>query len=478
MSENKNESISDKKISRRSMLKWTGALAAAVAVGVGAGYETNELLRPITTFTQTETETNYLTVEKEQLFVNCCHNGPVTVRVRNGAITRIDPLLVPNYKDTITWQISAKGKTYTPTTNKSLMNSWAQSYRRFVYSPERLLYPMKRVGYTPGGKGDISNRGKGEFVRISWDEATTLITSEIERLRTTYGLGSIFVVGSAHYQTRGAFCDGIGDTRARFQGLLGNKGPTPPPYPDAANHLPHGPNWNHSWTGWACGPDAMYGYYWNKSQIWDPTDLLEDTLKNTNLLVYWSADPTSTNQMYSGYDKEEFLRWFTDAGIKTIAIAPTFNETAAFHADKWLPVYPGYDTALALAITYVWFTENTWAKDWVASHTTGVDQFQNYVLGKSDNVPKTPEWAEKLSGVKARDIRALARLWASGPVFLWCHESGANRGWNGDEWARTLTTMQILQGNIGKPGGNINGTPSEPARGILLGNCQHWVGRE
>lgn len=349
------------------------------------------------------------------------------------------------------------------------MNPWAQAVRMHVYSPERLLYPMKRVGYTPGGKGDISNRGKGEFVRISWDEATNLIAGEIERLRTTYGLGSIYITGSAHYQTRGAFCDGIGDTRSRFQGLIGKKGPTPPPYPDAANHLPHGGNWNHSWIGWACGPDAMYGYYWNKSQIWDPTDLLEDVLQNTNLFVYWASDPTSTLQMYSGYDKEEYMRWISEAGIKTIAISPNLNETAAFHADKWIPVYPGYDTALALALTYVWFNEGTWAKDWVATHTTGVTQFQDYVLGKSDGTPKTPEWAEKLSGVKARDIRALARLWASGPVYLYANMAGANRGWNGDEWARMMTTLQILQGNIGKPGGNIAGMPGEPSRGIITG---------
>lgn len=471
MSEKKKEPITDKKISRRSLLKWSAGLAAAGVIGLGAGYGASDLLRPLPqTVTQTMTETNYLTVEKEQVFVNCCHNGPVSVRVRNGAITRIDPLLVPNWKDIPTWQISARGKTYRPTTSKSFMNSWAQAYRRFVYSSARLLYPMKRVGYTPGGKGDISNRGKGEFVRISWDEATTLITSEMERLRTTYGLGSVLLAGTAHYQTRGAFTDGMADTINRFLGLYAKKGPTPPPYPDAANHLPHGPNWNHSWIGWASAPDLMYGYYWQANQIWSPSDLIEDVLKNSNLVVYWAMDPTSTSQMYHGYEREEVRQWISDVGIKTISIAPTLNETAAFfHADKWIPVYPGYDIPLAIAITYVWFTENTWAKDWVASHATGVTQYQDYVLGKTDGVPKTPEWAEKFCGVKARDIRALARLWASGPVLLYCHVSGANRGWNGDDWARMMTTLQILQGNIGRPGGNLNsleswyGVPAEPA---------------
>ena len=193
LSEKKVEPITEKKISRRSMLKWTGALAAAVVVGVGAGYETNQLLRPITEFTQTATET--VESKEEQLFVNCGHMGPITVAVKNGRIVRVDPFMTPNWKTVPTYTINARGKTFTPTINKSLMSAWHQAARRYVYSSDRLLYPMKRVGYTPGGKGDVSNRGRAEFVRMSWDEATNLIATEMERLRTTSGFGSIMIGG-------------------------------------------------------------------------------------------------------------------------------------------------------------------------------------------------------------------------------------------------------------------------------------------
>jgi len=463
MSEKKEESIADRKISRRSMLKWTAGLAVAGAVGIGVGYSASELLRPVPPTPEAVTETSYITVEKEQLFVNSGHSGPVSVAVRNGRIIRVDAFETPNWETIPTYKIEARGKTFKPTIQKSLMNSWHQAARRYVYSPERLLYPMKRVGYTPGGKGDISNRGKGEFVRISWDEALDTIASEMERLRTTYGLGAINIGTSAHYQTRGAFCDGIFDAVNRFLGLYAKKGPTPPDYPDAKNHLPHGGNWNHSWIGWACGPDNMVGYYWEKSQIWPPDDLLEDTLKNSNMVIYWSQDPTSTAQMYRGYEYEEYFRWIQAAGIKTVAITPNLNELAAFHCDKWIPVQPGYDIPLELAIAYVWFSEGTWDKAWVETHAVGMDKFQDYVMGKTDGVPKTPEWAAPKCGVKARDIRALAREWAKGPVFVQCNNGGANRGWNGDDWPRLIITLQTMQGNIGKPGGNLNGTPTEPA---------------
>ena len=89
-----------------------------------------------------------------------------------------------------------------------------------------------------------------------------------------------------------------------------------------------------------------------------------------------------------------------------------------------------------------------------------MDKFQDYVLGKTDGVPKTPTvGAEPLCGVKARDIRALAREWAKGPVFVMCNNGGQSQGWNGDDWCRMIITLQTMQGNIGKPGGNLNGVP-------------------
>ena len=73
----------------------------------------------------------------------------------------------------------------------------------------------------------------------------------------------------------------------------------------------------------------------------------------------------------------------------------------------------GTDTALAMAIAYVWITEDTYDKEYVADRTIGFDEFKPYVLGETDGVPKTPEWAAEESGVEARVIRTLAREWAS-----------------------------------------------------------------
>ena len=73
---------------------------------------------------------------------------------------------------------------------------------------------------------------------------------------------------------------------------------------------------------------------------------------------------------------------------------------------------PGTDTALAMAIAYVWITEDTYDKEYVADRTIGFDEFKEYVLGETDGVPKTPEWAAEES---RRRRRAPSARWrASG----------------------------------------------------------------
>ena len=77
------------------------------------------------------------------------------------------------------------------------------------------------------------------------------------------------------------------------------------------------------------------------------------------------------------------------------------------------PILPNTDAALQLAIIYIWITEGTYDKKYVATHTVGFDKVKDYVLGKEDGVPKTPEWASKKCGVPEWTIKALAREFAS-----------------------------------------------------------------
>ena len=75
-------------------------------------------------------------------------------------------------------------------------------------------------------------------------------------------------------------------------------------------------------------------------------------------------------------------------------------------SDKWLAPRPGTDAALAAAIAYIWLKEDLYDKEYVEKRTYGFDKWQDYLLGKEDGIPKTAEWAEKESGIPAREIKS------------------------------------------------------------------------
>ncbi len=107
---------------------------------------------------------------------------------------------------------------------------------------------------------------------------------------------------------------------------------------------------------------------------------------------------------------------------------------------------------MQLAIAYVWMSEGTYDKDYVATHTFGFDKFEKYVMGQEDGIIKTPKWAEPLCGVPSRIIKALAREWAAKTTSI-AHLAGGSyiRSAYSTEPARLEVLLLAMQG-LGKPG--------------------------
>ncbi|MDD5703791.1 MAG: molybdopterin-dependent oxidoreductase, partial [Dehalococcoidales bacterium] len=109
---------------------------------------------------------------------------PMRVDVKNGKIIRIRPLHFDekySLEHIQPWKIEARGKVYN-SHMKSLPYAFQTAYKNRVYSPNRILYPLKRVDFDPEGERHPENRGKSKFKRITWDEATDIIASEIKRI--------------------------------------------------------------------------------------------------------------------------------------------------------------------------------------------------------------------------------------------------------------------------------------------------------
>ncbi len=381
------------------------------------------------------------TTKGEQVFTNCTVGGPVFVHVKNGRITRIRPMILDE-TDAPSWAIEAHGRKFFPP-RKVALAPFTVAEKARVYSGNRIKYPLKRVDFDPDGDRHPEMRGKSGYERISWDKAIGIVAGEMKRIRTTYGPAAIMAIRSSHHNwgylsyKMGAF--------GRFFEMLGHTAMFDNP---------------DSWEGWHWGAIHTWGFCWRLGAP-ETHDLLQDALKNTELIVHWSNDPDSTHGIYNAQESVMWRLWLRELGIKQIFIDPFCNYTAVILADKWIAPRPGTDAAMAMAIAYVWIDECTYDKNYLDTRTIGFEQFKKHIIGKDDGVPKTPKWAEEITDVPERIIKALAREWVSKRTMLACGAigvwGGACRQAYGTEWARLMVLLQGMQG-LGKPGVNIWGT--------------------
>ncbi len=373
-------------------------------------------------------------------YTNTTNGGPVFVYVKDDKIIRITPMDFDD-EDADPWVVNARGKTFSPP-KKATASPYALAWKSMVYSRDRLLHPMKRVDFDPDGERNPQNRGISGYERISWDEALDLVTREIKRAKQKHGPGAI-LNGSGSHHTWGALGYWL-SARPRFFNSIGF---TP---------VVHNPD---SWEGW----------YWGAAHHWGQTarngggetyNTVEDCLKNCEMVVFWSSDPEATSGVYGAGDGTIRRQWLEELGIKIVHIDPYFNHTAALFPGKWLAPKPGTDSAMVLALAYVWITEDLYDKEYVAGRTVGFEKWKEHVLGADDDIPKTPEWQEGETGVPAKDVRALAREWGTKKTYLNSGGiigfGGACRTATGTDWARGMVYLMAMQG-LGKPGVNMGG---------------------
>lgn len=372
-------------------------------------------------------------------YANLTNGGPIFVYVKDGKIIRTTPMDFDD-DDPQPWSLTARGKTFTPK-RQSTVSAHALAFKQQVYSDRRVLYPMKRVDFDPNGERNTHMRGISGYERISWDEALDIVVGEIKRQKQVHGQGSMLVTYPAHHQWGNLnywlsalwrFTNIIGACRVGFSAI--------------------------SWEGWYLG--AMH-HFGNNNRLGLPgfVGTTEDCLKEADMVVFWSSDPETTAGVYGGQEGTQRRQWARELGIEFVHIDPHYNLTAQTFGGKWFPIRPGTDAALAQAIMHQWVVDGTWDKDYVATRTTGFDEWCDYLLGKTDGVPRSPEWQEAETGVPAKDVRSLARRWAGKKTYLAAGGMGAGLGGacradTGPMWARCMVQMMAMQG-WGKPGINF-----------------------
>jgi trimethylamine-N-oxide reductase (cytochrome c) len=365
--------------------------------------------------------------------------GPLEVHVENGRIRRVRPLILRE-DDPKGWVIKTRGKEFTPP-RKVTVTALALQDKDKAYAYDRVLYPLIRKDFIETADGKNRNtemRGKSGYRRATWDEALGLIARETRRIQSNYGKEALTACTSSHHSW--GLVGYKMSTFKRFFNLLG--------YTQVLDN----PD---SWEGFHWGAAHTYGHFWRLGCP-EPFDLLEDCLKNCETLILWSHDPDSTHSCYGANENNIWRKWFQELGISVIYIDPFNNFTSVKQGEKWIGPRPGTDGALLEAIAYVWLTEDTYDKEYVAKYVHRFDEWAEYILGKgADKTPKTPKWAEEISGVRAPVIKALARRWAStntmGGSGLRAGWGGACRADTGVDYARLMVQLFAMQG-MGKPG--------------------------
>jgi len=292
-----------------------------------------------------------------------------------------------------------------------------RAYRQRVYHPDRLKYPLRRVG----------ERGEGKFERITWDAATDIIASELNRVKETYGNSSIFMAA------------GGGN-----QGLLHGNRPV-------ARMLLHFGGFTRFW-----GSPSYEGTLFSSMATYGTirTGNSRDDLLNTRLLIMWGWNPANTI-----WDPETslILASVREKGIRAVAVDPRYTDTAATFAEQWIPIRPGTDAAMLIAMAHVIITENLQDQAFIEKYTVGFDAYRDYVLGREDGIPKTPRWAEAITTVPSETIVNLAREYATKKPAALIAGWGPARSAMGEQYSRAANVLTAITGNIGISGGYASG---------------------
>jgi anaerobic selenocysteine-containing dehydrogenase len=299
--------------------------------------------------------------------------------------------------------VSVRGRGDHPVT-RGWLCAKVNRYLERVYHPDRLLYPMRRVG----------PKGSGVFERISWNEAITEITSRWRDIITQYGAHCILPYSYAG--TLGLVNNAV--TNGRFWNRLG------------ASRLERS----------ICGAAAEEAVMLTIGARLAPSPQM---LIHSKLILIWGSNPASTAPHVM-----PFLREAQRKGTRIIVIDPIRTLTAR-SADQFIQPLPGTDAALALSMMYVMVIEELHQPEWIAAHTIGWESLLERIM----QFP--PDHAAQITGLDVDTILDLARTYATTTPALLRVSDGINRHTNGGQTVRTLASLPAITGQYGLPGGGL-----------------------
>ena len=328
------------------------------------------------------------------------------------------------------------------------------SLPEMVHSPLRISQPHIRQGWLRGDRAGGTPRGGEPFVPVGWDEATRLVAGEITRVRDRHGPASIFG-GSYGWASAG--------------------------------RLHHAPTQLHRLLALAGGYTGQVGNYSYAAgmtllpHIVGTLDPLQGPVvdwpaitAHARIMVLFGGLLPRNGQITPGgggrHEMAERVRRAAAAGVRLVLVSPAGDDMPEGVACDWLPVRPGTDTALMLALMHVLDRDGLADHGFLDRCTVGADA----VLAEAR--ARTPDWAERVTGLPAARIEALAHDIAAQPTMLSATWS-LQRAEFGEQPFHALIALAAMLGRIGQPGlgfgfghGSMNGmgTPRRELASVVL----------
>jgi anaerobic selenocysteine-containing dehydrogenase len=366
------------KLTRRTFLKASAATSAAAAVAPS-------LLKAMET-EQGGKDVSPVTLAERTAIPITCHfcniqDGAIAY-VENGRIVKLEGN--PEHVST-RGRLCAKGNS----------GMW------YTYDPDRILYPLKRVGA----------RGEGKWKRITWDEALTEIAS---RLNAAIKEDPNTIMLKYGRNRSGGAID-------RFMRTLGSA--------TVVNHTS------------VCESSKKIGM----EPTWGP-DIETPDFANSKYILNFGSNIMEAAYFHNPYS-QRIAEGLAENNAKLVTFDVRLSNTAG-RSDEWIPVFPGTDGAVALAIGHVILRDNLQDSDFIETWT-------NVTVAELKNHYKefTPEWASKLSGVPVATIERVAREFATTKPATTYTYRGPAKHLYGSYNEKACMMLPILTGNIEKRGG-------------------------
>lgn len=338
---------------------------------------------------------------------NCyiCNSGcDVNVYVKDGKVVKVE------------------GDRSSPVTKGTLCPKGLAS-KQLQNHPDRLKYPMRRVG----------RRGQGKWERISWNEALDTIVKRFREIEERYGRDSIVLAQGTQRGWASYFI--------RFANVLGKQ-------------------WIAPGVAQCAWPRFTASLLVTGSLALECPDY-----DHTKCMLIWGANPPATWPAKALGMMEARAR-----GAKIIVVDPVFTESAA-KADLWLQLRPGTDAALALSILHIIINEELYDRDFVSEWCTGFEKLKERVQ------LYPPEKVEAITWVPKQRIVQAARMYSTMKPASITQCVAIDQNADTISTSMAIAMLAAITGNLDVPGGNIipmpMNTPGDPEARYLLTKGSH-----